>query len=1040
MFDSLKNPFPGIRSFELDDSEFFFGRDVQINDVINYLYKNKFVAVVGPAGSGKSSLIKAGVIPNIVNSDKNIKWEYKIFAPENNPLGNLSKVFFSIIEKIDKSLTEEEFELKINENSDFFYEIINKISKQTGTKFLLYIDQLEDIFFYSDKSEKNSLNSAIFIKNIIDIAKSKDNNIYVLTSLKSDFLGLCRNFEGLVEIINKGHYLVPKLNKEQKIEAITKPFEKNNIKISETFLQKLIDDISENEEQLLLLQHTLKRTWDYWQKNSGITNSIEIEHYIAIGGAENSLNNHAEEIFHNLENEKTKNLTEKILKALVFVKIDNSISRLSVILSDICAITAEKQEVVIKILDNFRNRDVAFIEPYSTQPLNEESLIRIGRDIVLNKWIRLNNLIKEEINSVLIYRQLSLSAALYQKGETKLWINPELQQALNWMKTNNPNLHWAKRYDPYFERAISFLEYSKNEYEFQMQANEKKQKREIRRFRNFAVILGVASLISILFLLFALNLRFEAENSEKQAKVNERLALEKSLFAEQNQKEAVSSKKVAEQQQLIAEEQKLLAEEQKLYALEKQREAIFQKGKAEEAKELAVIAQRRAEKLQEQAEILMNNAIVQKNIAEEQRLRAELSEAKTDSLRLLAVSKSLAANAIKLEQLLEQKDKSIVTTDEEFGLPKIMAIHAFNFNINSGGDKYDPEVFSALSETTGNVNVFEAGKGHSDAVRDVKIFTDGKKVATCSDDGTLKVWEISKSTDNTYSPVNLKTEGNSKSGIRKLDISPNQKNIVCGTTNGKILVWKDYSESVKPLVLSYHTDLITDILFIDDYTVISISNDKTLYKLNIDNQTFEKLATFSSKPVCLTKSKDNSIFTAADFSGKIYVYSILNYSEIKNFKSTNSDISAISLIGNNLIAIGNNSGSFEIFNISTEKSIVSPFFAHISAINNIVYNDKLAYIGTCSYDGTIKLWNTYNFEKDPIVVSDISSWIYSIDFSSDGEYLISGSADKTKLVVYMNVNPETLYQKLLNNYTKNMSEENWYKYVGPGIEYSPDIN
>jgi WD40 repeat protein/energy-coupling factor transporter ATP-binding protein EcfA2 len=1039
MSEFFKNPFPGIRSFEIHDSEFFFGRETQIKDVIDNLNNNKFTAVLGPAGSGKSSLIKAGVIPKIVNTSEKSEWDYIIFSPENNPLANFSKAVYTIAKKYINNLIEEDFERRIAEDTSFLGAIIEKITSVSNKKVLIYIDQFEDIFFYTEKSEKNTLNSLLFIKNILEIIENKNNNFYILTSLKSDYLSSCRDFEGLVEIINKGHYLVPKLNKEQKIEAILKPVLKSNLKISDELLKQIIQDIEVEESQLLVLQHTLKRTWDYHQKNFSNSPQIEIEHYRAIGGVEKSLNNHADEVFQNLESEKSKILVEKIFKALILIKNDYSISRISVLLSDISDITGAKQNDIIKILDEFRNKEVAFIQPSGTDDLNEESIIRISRDIVIAKWTRLNNWITDEKNSVQIYKQISLSAGLYQKGEAKLLVNPELQHGLNWYKTNNPNLNWAKRYDPYFERAINFLEYSKTEYENQIEAHEKKQKRDVKRFRNFAIILGVASLISILFLLFALNLRYEAQNSEKQAKENERLALDKSLIAEEKQKEAVSSKKVAEQQQLIADEQKLIAEEQKLFAVEKQREAIIQKANAEEAKEQAEIAQRKAEILKVQAEELMNQAIIQKNIADDQRIRAEKSELKTDTLRRLSIAKSLAVTSIKLQQSLEQKDENLVTSKEEEQLPKIMAIQAYNFNVFSGGNKSDSEIFNALSVASQNPKTFKSKKNHTEAVRDIAAFSDGENIVSCSDDGTIKIWNTSMYDEVEYIPVILKTESYGNEGLRCLDISPNQENVVCGTSTGAILFWASLSEGIKPQVFTKHYDIINDIAFVNENTIISVSNDKTLIKTNLQNLTSDVVKSFEAKPVCIAISEDKSLFAVADFSGKIYVFSAFDFSEIKNFQSTNIDLSVIGFIGNNKLAIGTFSGSLEIYNLLSNNIIVSAFFAHISGINKISYNKNQSYLGTCSYDGNIKLWDVNNFEKDPIIVNDLTSWVYSICFSNDGEYLFAGSADKTKPILFLNVNSESLYDGLNSKYTENMSEYNWLKYVGPGIEYSTEL-
>lgn len=86
------NPYPGIRSFEINESHLFFGRDEQIKKLHRILNENHFIAITGASGSGKSSIVKAGLLPKLKQNCKN--WAYQVFHPGNDPIGNFSKVIF----------------------------------------------------------------------------------------------------------------------------------------------------------------------------------------------------------------------------------------------------------------------------------------------------------------------------------------------------------------------------------------------------------------------------------------------------------------------------------------------------------------------------------------------------------------------------------------------------------------------------------------------------------------------------------------------------------------------------------------------------------------------------------------------------------------------------------------------------------------------------------------------------------------------------------------------------------------------------------
>ena len=114
----LLNPFPGLRPFESNENHLFFGRDGQSNELLRKLRETHFLAVVGTSGSGKSSLVRAGLLPDLYSgmmAGSNTKWRVAIFRPGGNPMGNmamaLSQPGILIQDEIseDDRLTQEQF-------------------------------------------------------------------------------------------------------------------------------------------------------------------------------------------------------------------------------------------------------------------------------------------------------------------------------------------------------------------------------------------------------------------------------------------------------------------------------------------------------------------------------------------------------------------------------------------------------------------------------------------------------------------------------------------------------------------------------------------------------------------------------------------------------------------------------------------------------------------------------------------------------------------------------------------------------------------
>jgi hypothetical protein len=137
---------------------------------------------------------------------------------------------------------------------------------------LILVDQFEEIFRFrkfENESKQVKKDSVTFINLLLAATKQTDLPIYVVFTMRADFLTDCTDFRGLPEAINEGSYLVPRMTREERREAIVGPISVANSKINQHLLNQLLNDVGDNPDQLPILQHALMRTFEYWkQKNN----------------------------------------------------------------------------------------------------------------------------------------------------------------------------------------------------------------------------------------------------------------------------------------------------------------------------------------------------------------------------------------------------------------------------------------------------------------------------------------------------------------------------------------------------------------------------------------------------------------------------------------------------------------------------------------------------------------------------------------------------------------------------------------------------
>ena len=462
---AIKSPYPGLRPFEAEESDLFFGREPQVDELLRRLGKSRFVAVIGSSGSGKSSLVRAGLVPALIGgylTSAGSHWRIAVFRPGGDPIGALRDALHAAFGGGEQDDTSRGLmEITLRRSSLGLVEATRQAQMAEHENLLIIVDQFEELFRFQRARGLNEAidEAAALVRLLLEAVRQADIPIHVLITMRSDFLGDCSQFRELPETINEGLYLVPRMTRDQFRQAIVGPAAVSGVTVTPRLVQQLLNDIGNDMDQLPILQHALMRAWNRWRNRPGDADLIDIDDYLATGGMAEALSRHADEAFAELT-PGDQVLAERLFQCLTEKGPDNREVRRPTRLGDICRILEVELGAIRKIIERFREEDRAFLMPSRLLPPVESRVIDISHESLIRKWDRLRGWVEKEAQSRAIYVRLAQAARLNKRGETGLWRNPELQRALDWKEQARPNEAWAERYEPDFPLAMEFLDRS----------------------------------------------------------------------------------------------------------------------------------------------------------------------------------------------------------------------------------------------------------------------------------------------------------------------------------------------------------------------------------------------------------------------------------------------------------------------------------------------------------------------------------------------------------------------------------------------------
>jgi len=535
---SAAHPFPGLRPFAYQDHDFFFGRQDHFYALYRLVDRFRFIAVVGSSGSGKSSLVRAGLLPLLdleTRESGGRNWVWREMRPGDAPLSRLTDLLASLSVDDDPTVASgrhDRIAAQLRRSSFGISEALADASSVAGKSLVLLIDQFEELFRYAAGSpgkigltaeEARARDEATqFVQLLLEASRSPSNRIHVLLTMRSDFIGDCARFHGLPEAVSEAQFLVPSLTRDQLDEVIRRPIEKAGATIDPQLVERLLNDCSTEMDQLPVLQHCLSRLWDEAgrrpaasAKASGTpqlgeelrsiepqARRISLDHYRSIGEFADALSEHADEILNDLPGPKLLLAVRQVFSALSEFDKEGRATRRALKFSQLVAETGVDEASVRQVLERFRAGDCSFLTPppFEVNEIASSTRIDVGHEALLRRWDKVSGRgaelgwLRAEQQAGERYRGLLAMT----EGDDAVLPAHLVDERWAWWKARPRTPAWADRYGGGFAHVEALLLKSR-------------RRQRLKRFAVAAAFLAVAGVAAIMFALWQAGLRARAE-------------------------------------------------------------------------------------------------------------------------------------------------------------------------------------------------------------------------------------------------------------------------------------------------------------------------------------------------------------------------------------------------------------------------------------------------------------------------------------------------------------------------------------------------
>jgi DNA-binding CsgD family transcriptional regulator/WD40 repeat protein len=468
-------PFKGLASYEAVDAPFFFGRERTVAELVARLAGSTFLAVIGPSGSGKSSVVRAGLVPALAAGvlPGSEDWIVSVTRPGAMPTTALGRSIDSALRQVGLAVPKEP-------GIEGRLEAIAQ-----GRRLAVVVDQFEESFTVCrDDAER-----AAFVRALVALARDRERRAVVVLVVRADFYGRCAEDRELAELLSAGHVLVGPMTAEELRRAVELPARSAGLRVEPDLIAAIVSDVIDEPGGLPLLSTTML---DLWQRRSGRT--MRHVAYVEVGGVSGAVSRLAESVYQRFTTSQQATVRAILLRLAAGGIDDSPVARRPAPLREV---DTERSSADSGVLD-------ALIE--SRLLTVNDGTVEIAHEALFREWPRLRDWVQEDADGRRLRAHLAAAAREWNGGGRdagELYRGARLSAALDWATAHDPELNAMER---------EFLDASRAAGELEIQ----RQRRTNRRLR---ALLAGAGILLVLALLAGALAAWLAGRAEREAKV-----------------------------------------------------------------------------------------------------------------------------------------------------------------------------------------------------------------------------------------------------------------------------------------------------------------------------------------------------------------------------------------------------------------------------------------------------------------------------------------------------------------------------------------
>lgn len=494
------SPYVGLRRFEERNKDFFFGRDRLVEQILQILLQRNFVLVAGPSGSGKSSVVRAGLIPLVASQFAQGCFRALVLTPDRDPFSSLRAALQGA------GIAQSKITGLDVRTADAVKSVLTE-TRPPDERWVLVVDQFEEIFtLCADAKHREA-----FISGLTQLAQSE---IKIVAAMRADFFDRFGPYPTFGALAQQGLQLVLDMESSELRAAIEQPAAKHGVVFEEGLVDQIIADVKGRPGALPLLQYTLDLLWR--SDNPVDDRTLNITSYHKLGGVEGALRQRADAIYRNADSQgKTpRSKEEQELMRQLFLRVVDLTSQGTEarVVSRRASLTdftrADEQQLIRELTDEK-------LLVTSAQRIdasgNTQGTVEIAHEALLSAWPLLKGWIEQAREVIYVRNRISVDAHRWtevmtnkpEQAAEELWSGTRLAQALELESRGD------------FDNVLGGLHWQ--EHEFLRQSRTQRDDRERARLRTRRILFTTAMLVIVLIvaaLAFALNAQNQLAKTE----------------------------------------------------------------------------------------------------------------------------------------------------------------------------------------------------------------------------------------------------------------------------------------------------------------------------------------------------------------------------------------------------------------------------------------------------------------------------------------------------------------------------------------------